>query len=114
MTDLAYNLVKTNQVIGVKVLNHHDENLGKVEEIVLDKQTGQVEYAVLSFGGILGLGDKLFALPWKALSYDKDEEAFVVSKSKQVLETAPGFDKKHWPNMASCAWRNDIDAFYSE
>ncbi len=115
MSELPHNLVKANQVIGVDVINNEGENIGKVEEIVLDKISGQTEYAVLSFGGILGLdfNKKLFALPWRTLSYNKDEDAFVVPKSKKVLENAPGFDKENWPDMAQPAWRNDIDTFYA-
>ena len=112
MSDLSHHLVKTEHVIGVNVINHEKESLGKIEELVLDKHNGQVTYAVLSFGGIMGIGDKLFALPWKALSYNEDEKAFELRQSKERLKNAPGFDKDKWPNMADNTWKQDIEGFY--
>ncbi len=113
MSELSYQLVKSDQVIGVNVINNEREDLGKIEELVLDKQNGHVVYAVLSFGGVMGIGDKLFALPWKALSYNKEEEAYVLPLNKEKLKNAPGFDKDHWPNMGDNVWRNDVESFYS-
>ncbi|MCW5590256.1 MAG: PRC-barrel domain-containing protein [Legionellales bacterium] len=112
MSELSHNLVKTDQVIGVKVINQEDNNLGKIEELVLNKYEGNVEYAVLSFGGIMGIGDKLFPLPWKSLSYEPDKNAFVINESKERLKNAPGFDKAHWPDLTSQTFTNQINTFY--
>jgi sporulation protein YlmC with PRC-barrel domain len=106
-------VVRTEDVIGKTVLSPIHEKLGQIEEIVLDKVSGQARYVVLSFGGFLGLGDKWFAIPWKAISYDLDEDAFILSIAKEKLDNAPGFDKNHWPNMASEDFSQTINKYYN-
>jgi sporulation protein YlmC with PRC-barrel domain len=80
-----------------KVVNKDGEDLGKFEDLMIDLSEGRIAYAALSFGGILGLGNKLFAIPWKALSLRVHEHEFVLDIPKEVLEKAEGFDKDHWP-----------------
>src|SRR3982074_3029198 len=87
-------------LIGDSVVNSSGEDLGKIEAIMLDVTSGRIAYAVLSFGGFLGMGAKLFAIPWPALALDAGEKRFVLGVSKDRLENAPGFDKDHWPAMA--------------
>ena len=107
-------IVKANkEVVGRKVINPQGEHLGKVEEVMLDTAPGRIAYAVLSFGGFLGIGDKLFAVPWNALHYDPQEEAFVLRADKKFLENAPGFDKENWPDMSNATWRSDVYRYYS-
>jgi sporulation protein YlmC with PRC-barrel domain len=106
------NVVKSTEVVGVSVENRAHENLGKIEEVMLDKLTGKVNYVVLSFGGVFGIGDKLFALPWNAISYDTEEDCFILDKDKKSLENAPGFDKKHWPDMNNRSWEETIYKYY--
>lgn len=111
---VGHNLVRAENVIDVPVKNSANEDLGKIEEIVLDKVNGQVSYVVLSFGGFLGLGEKLFALPWKAISYDKGNDCFILNISKDVLEKAPGFNKDEWPDMANPTWSEGINRYYNQ
>src|SRR5437867_604576 len=99
-------------LIGDSVVNASDENLGKIEAIMLDVTTGRIAYAVLSFGGFLGLGAKLFAIPWSALTLDAGEKRFILNVTKERLENAPGFDKDHWPSMADSTWATEIHAYY--
>jgi len=94
------------------VVNANNEKLGTIEELMIDLNSGRIAYAVLSFGGFLGMGDKLFAIPWSALSVDTDEKRFVLNVKKETLEKAPGFDKDHWPNMADKTWGASIYEFY--
>ena len=101
-----------DDVIGKKVLNRQGENLGKIEEIVIDAVPGRVAYAVLSFGGFLGMGDKLFAIPWNSFSYDPAQEAFVMDADKRLLENAPGFDKDRWPDFSDTTWRSSVYSYY--
>ncbi len=75
-------------------------------------RSGQVAYAVLSLGGFLGMGEKLFAVPWSALTLDTDNKRFVLNVDKDRLESAPGFDKDTWPNMADPSWEQGIQAYY--
>ena len=106
-------IVKANkEVVGRKVVNPQGENLGKVEEVMIDSVPGRVAYAVLSFGGFLGVGDKLFAVPWNSLTWDAQREAFVLRADKSFLENAPGFDKDNWPNMAEPTWRSNVYTYY--
>ena len=79
---------------------------------MIDLDTGRIAYAVLSFGGFLGMGDKLFAIPWSALTVDKVEKRFILNVDKELLKRAPGFDKDHWPNMADRAWGAQVFKYY--
>jgi sporulation protein YlmC with PRC-barrel domain len=97
---------------GNKVVNLEGDDLGSISEIMIDVPKGRIAYAVLSFGGILGMGDKLFAVPWNALILDADEKCFILNVDKQVLKNAPGFDKDHWPSMADQRWASDIHTHY--
>lgn len=99
-------------LIGNDVYNQQEEDLGDIKEIMIDMRTGTVAYAVLSFGGILGLGDKLFAVPWNALVLDTKNKRFILNVDKERLETAPGFDKDAWPDMADETWMREIHTFY--
>lgn len=86
---------------GSPVINPKGEELGKLTDVVLDVRGGRVAYAVLSCGGFLGIGDKLFAIPWSALALDADRKCFILDVDRASLESAPGFDKDHWPATAS-------------
>ena len=97
---------------GDKVVNHEGDDLGKIEEIMIDLDHGRVAYAVLSFGGFLGLGDKLFAIPWQAFTVDTANKRLVLNANKEILEKAPGFDKTSWPDMADLSWGANLYGYY--
>jgi sporulation protein YlmC with PRC-barrel domain len=99
---------------GDRVRNRAGEDLGRIEEIMLDIPTGRIAYAVLSFGGFLGIGDKLFAVPWKALQIDTGEHKFILDIPRRTLETAPGFDKNDWPDMADPEFYGPVHKFYNQ
>src|SRR5437868_10841088 len=101
-------VMSAGTLAGDRVRNAAGEDLGKIEEIMLDVPTGRVAYAVLSFGGFLGMGNKLFAVPWNALTLDEQEHQFILDVDKQVLENAPGFDKDNWPEIADPNWGSQI------
>jgi sporulation protein YlmC with PRC-barrel domain len=82
---------------GDKVINMAGENLGKIEDLVIDLENSRIAYAVISFGGFLGIGDKQFAIPWEVLSVRPNERAFTLKVSKEILEKAEGFDKDNMP-----------------
>lgn len=105
-------LMGANTLIGNDVYNQRDENLGDIKEIMLDVRSGRVSYAVLSFGGFLGMGEKLFAVPWTALTLDTVNKRFVLNVEKDRLKSAPGFDKDQWPNMADSSWAQSIHDYY--
>lgn len=93
-------LMTANTLEGDEVVNRQGDTLGKISEIMLDVPSGRVAYAVMSSGGFLGIGDKLFALPWNSLQLDPVRECFVLDADKSRFDDAPGFDKDHWPSNA--------------
>ena len=105
-------VLAASTLTGDRVRNTVGEDLGKVDEIMIDIPSGKVAYAVLSFGGFLGMGDKLFAVPWSALTIDEDKKQFILHVDKKTLEHAPGFDKDHWPDMADSSWATQIYSYY--
>lgn len=105
-------LMGADTLIGDSVVNGQDDDLGDIKEIMIDMRTGQVAYAVLSFGGFLGLGEKLFAVPWQALHLDTVNKRFVLNVDKTKLKNAPGFDPDAWPDMSDVTWSNEIHTFY--
>lgn len=105
-------LMGADTLMGNDVYNRQDEDLGDIKEIMLDVAAGRISYAVLSHGGLLGMGEKLFAVPWEALTLDTDKKRFTLDVSKERLESAPGFDKDSWPDMADPVWKNGIHSYY--
>jgi sporulation protein YlmC with PRC-barrel domain len=105
-------VMSASSLTGDRVRNKAGEDLGKVDEIMIDVPTGRVAYAVLSFGGVLGIGNKLFAVPWGALMLDEDNKEFILDVDKSFIENAPGFDKDNWPDMAEPTWRSQIYRHY--
>jgi sporulation protein YlmC with PRC-barrel domain len=97
---------------GENVENHQGEKLGDITDIMLDVRGGRIAYAVLNAGGFLGIGDKLFAIPWRALTLDTDKKCFLLDVDKDRLENAPGFDPSHWPSMADQTWASQIHSYY--
>jgi sporulation protein YlmC with PRC-barrel domain len=105
-------MLSSTTLRGDEVVDTFGESLGKIEDFMIELQSGKVGYAVLSFGGVLGIGDKLFAVPWSALRVDTNEKRFVLDASKEKLERAPGFDKKHWPDFADPGWASAVERYY--
>lgn len=105
-------LMLADTLEGNDVVNFADEKLGDIKGIMLDVERGRIAYAVLSVGGFLGVGDKLFAIPWSALKLDTDQKEFILDISKDKLKDAPGFDKDNWPSMADASWINTVHTFY--
>jgi sporulation protein YlmC with PRC-barrel domain len=102
---------RASTIKGMDVYNLEGEHVGKIDELVIDIEKGQVVYAALSVGGFLGVGDKLFAIPWREFTMEVDEKDkfFRVDVTKEKLKAAEGFDKDTWPNVADPKWRENID-----
>lgn len=105
-------LMGANTLSGDHVHNMQDEHLGDIKEFMLDMRTGKVEYAVMSFGGVFSIGEKLFAVPWDALKLDPVNKRFVLDVNKERFENAPGFDSDQWPDMADQSWSESIHTYY--
>lgn len=93
-------VLSAGTITGDRVVNPQGQDLGTIHEIMLDVHHGKIAYAVLSFGGFLGLGNKLFAIPWDMLTIDPPDHSFVLDVRKEQLEGAEGFDKANWPSFA--------------
>jgi len=104
---------RASAVIGADVRNPANENLGSIDDLVVNAHNGKIQYAVLSFGGIMGIGDKLFAVPINSLQSKTDDDKFVLDVSKDRLKDAPGFNKKNWPDFADPQFRSSVDDYYS-
>ena len=102
------------KIIGNKVVNREGDQLGNIKDLMIDLDDAQIAYAVLSFGGLLGLGDKLFAIPLDALTFGTEDHTVILDMDKEVLKNAPGFDKDHWPDDAQfeAGWLLDIYEYY--
>lgn len=111
-TTAARRVLSASTLKGDKVVNHQGEDLGDIEDLMIDLEGGRVAYAVLSFGGFLGMGDKLFAIPWDALTVDTANKRLVLSVDKELLKQAPGFDKNNWPDMTDPAWGAELYTYY--
>jgi len=96
-TAAGMSVHKASAFIGSRVENSQGESLGTISDIVLEPSEGRIRYVALSYGGVLGLGGKLFAIPWNALALQPDGKTFLLNVDKQLLETAPGFNKDNWP-----------------
>ena len=108
-----YGVVSASKIIGEAVINRQNETLGKIHELVIDAKEGRLAYAVLSFGGFMGMGNKLFALPWKAFEFAKTENKLILNVDKEKLKTAPGFEKDDkWPDFSDTLWGESIYNYY--
>jgi sporulation protein YlmC with PRC-barrel domain len=105
---------RTSAIEGMVVRNASGDDLGKVKDLVIDLESGTVVYAALDFGGFIGIGDKLFAVPWNAFKCETNGKVqhLVLAIPKEKLKNAPGFDKSHWPVSGDPAW-SQIDKFYA-
>ena len=114
MRDTINHLVLSASTInGTNVRNTAGETLGDIKDIMMDTETGKVAYVVLSVDtGFLNLGSKYFAIPWKALEFDTEDEVAVVNINKERLENSPGFDKDHWPAAPQTEFINKVHTYY--
>src|SRR5687767_12249089 len=98
--DARPRVMRARNIIGDKVFNLMGDHLGHVEDLMVDMKVGRVLYAVLSFGGFLGIGNKLFAVPLEIMKFDSVSNRFILNVEREILEKAPGFDKDHWPDFS--------------
>lgn len=91
-------ILTARSIMGDKVLNHSGEDLGKIEDIMINIDEGNIEYVIIAFGGFIGISEKFFAVPFTALTVDTDNHAFIIDRSRAEFESSPGFDRNHWPD----------------
>jgi sporulation protein YlmC with PRC-barrel domain len=105
-------VVHASTLVGYHVRNPAGESLGKIRAIMLDIEAGRIAYAALSFGGFLGISDKLFAVPWNELRIERGQQEFILDIARVTLERAPGFDEGDWPEMANPAFATAVHRHY--
>jgi hypothetical protein len=110
-TDETRNLISANKVVGTAVYNRQGEHLGSVYGLMLNKLNGQVAYAIMSFGGFLGMGESYHPLPWRVLTYDTRQNGYIVDLDRNRLEKAPSYTAATEPEWIRD--RDRIDAFYA-
>jgi len=105
-------LIAASQVQGTTVYNTDMEKLGSIEDVMIDKASGRIAYAVLSFGGFLGIGDRYYPLPWERLHYDKDMGGYVTDIDRETLEGAPSYTDEATASWNDQAWARDVYSYY--
>ena len=105
-------ILSSSTICGDEVVNAAGETLGEIKELMIDCTSSRVSYAVLEFGGFLGMGTKLFAVPMQAIKLDTENKRFVLDVTKERLENAPGFDKENWPDFADTAFADSVHNYY--
>lgn len=108
----SHSPVKASDFIGTSVVDQKNESLGDIKEVVIDRSSGRVAYAVVAFGGFLGMGEKLFAIPFSAFKFNQADNEYVLNITKARLKDAPGFDPAHWPSMGEEKWNRDVHKYY--
>jgi sporulation protein YlmC with PRC-barrel domain len=99
-------------IIGDRVENPQGEDLGKIDNLMINLQKGTVDYAILEFGSFLGIGGKLFAIPFGELHLDTQKKVFVLNRDKEYLKKSPGFDKTHWPDTNEHTYFDNVTLYY--
>jgi sporulation protein YlmC with PRC-barrel domain len=112
-THTAPQFLSASTLTGDIVKTPQGDALGELKDIMIDTTDGKIAYGVLSFGGVLGMGEKLFAVPWNALKVDGPDKSLILNASKDRLSNAPGFDKDHWPNFADPAFVEELRGYYA-
>jgi hypothetical protein len=110
-TDETEALIASDKVEGTAVYNPKSEKLGSIYNFMVDKQTGQVEYAVLQFGGFLGVGSDYYPVPWAALDYDEDQGGYVIDIDKDTLQSAPRYAANETPRFTK-EYGSQVDTAY--
>lgn len=107
-------LLRASELMGYAIYNSEEEQIGSINDVVLDTESGEIKYIAMSTGGFLGFGDKLFAVPWKSFEckYKEGERCCTLDVDEETLEKAKGFDQDAWPNMADERWQQDNDKHY--
>lgn len=106
------SLIPAEKVIGTNVYNTAGDSLGEINDVMIDKQSGRIAYAVMSFGGFLGIGDRYHPLPWSTLKYDTRQGGYVVGLTKEQLEKAPTYSSDEAPSWGDRTYEQHIHDYY--
>ncbi len=110
-TNVPVQRLTATSIIGDKVENPAGEHLGTITNLMIHIDSGQVEYTVIEFGSFLGIGGKLFAIPFQELKLKPSKHTFILNRDKDYLKQSPGFDKDHWPDTND-PYFNNVNLYY--
>ena len=110
--DETNRLISSDKVDGTDVYNRNGDHLGTVHDLMIDKRSGQVEYAIMSFGGFLGIGESYHPLPWRVLTYDTAMGGYVVDIDRSRLDLAPRYTSSAMPDWSDRGYRSRIDEYW--
>lgn len=110
-------LFRASQLIGMGIQNNAGKNVGNINDLVLDASSGKIRYAAVTYGGFLGIGNKMFAVPFEAFKFQRDpnnaeRSVLVLNVTEQQIEGAEGFDEENWPDFANANFTSDLDRRY--
>jgi PRC-barrel domain len=111
-TDETSTLISSDKVEGTAVYDRSGEKLGSINAVMIDKVSGKVAYAVMSFGGFLGMGDRYHPLPWHVLTYDTGQGGYVIDLDPSMLERAPTYETTNTPNWSDRSWGRQVHDYY--
>lgn len=112
-TQQQHALYRGSRIIGTNVRDGKDRKIGQIKDLILDGGRGEVAYAVVNFGGVMGVGKKFHAIPWQALQPSDDGNYYILHADRETISQAPGFDKARWPDMTDRKWQAEIDRYWS-
>jgi hypothetical protein len=112
-TPQQHTLYRGSRIIGTTVRDAKDRKIGQIKDLILDGGRGEVAYAVVNFGGVMGVGKKFHAIPWQALQPSDDGNYYILHADRETINQAPGFDKARWPDMTDRKWNAEIDRYWS-
>ncbi|MDR3533817.1 MAG: PRC-barrel domain-containing protein [Rhodopila sp.] len=111
-TNPSAHLIAARQIQGTSVFSPALEKLGSVEDVMIDRASGRIAYAVLRFGGFLGIGDHYYPLPWEKLSYSPEMGGYITDIGRDVLQGAPSYPDEAAASWDDKAWSRDVYAYY--
>jgi sporulation protein YlmC with PRC-barrel domain len=112
MESSSFDNIRASRVEGTEVYNPQGEHLGQIDDLVIGKRDGEVKYAIMSFGGFLGIGEEYHPMPWNTLDYDPEKGGYVVNMTKEQLRHAPHYGRKAEPDWADPAYGKHINDYY--
>ena len=105
-------LVSSDKYNGKAVYGAEDKKVGSIESVMIEKRSGRVAYAVMSFGGFLGIGDQHHPVPWSSLTYDTNAGGYVIDADRARLQGAPAYKSSEAPNWSDRKWGQRVHQYY--
>lgn len=100
-TESMQHMSRASKIIGTAVTSTNGDSLGSINDLIINPENNQIAYVVVSYGGLMGVGDKLFGMPWKSMQWNQEKQNFVINVDQATLAKSPGFDANKWPNSLS-------------